>query len=90
MFFTCEIGVIQIKIDKDQQLIFVDRRNGKDRRFDVDPCKDMKIDLHHRKRRKSAERRDTSKNLVDDYYAFTQSRVSKHPLPEKSSTEQKN
>ncbi len=62
------------------ELVFIDRRKGKDRRFDLDPCKNMKIDLHHRKRRKSAERRDPTKDLVDDYYAFTQSVVLKEQL----------
>lgn len=53
-----------------KKLIFVDRRRGHDRRLDEDPCKTMPIDLFHRKRRKSSERRDTSRSLVEDYYAF--------------------
>lgn len=53
-------------------IIFVNRRKGADRREDADPCKDMSLDLFHRKRRKSKERRDTSRNLTDDYYAFMQ------------------
>ncbi len=30
------------------------------------------MDLYHRKRRKSKERRDTGKSLTDDYYAYMQ------------------
>jgi len=57
---------------KNHKLIFVDRRKGNDRRLDADPCSNMPIDLYHRKRRKSAERRDTSRSLSDDYYAYMQ------------------
>ena len=49
--------------------IFINRRRGDDRREDVDPCKDMDIDLYHRKRRKKAERRQ-ERTLDEDYYAF--------------------
>ena len=55
-----------------QKFVFVNRRKGVDRRYENDPCKDMDIDLFHRKRRKSSERRDLSKTLIDDYYAFVQ------------------
>ena len=53
-----------------QKLVFVNRRRGIDRRFETDPCKDIPLDLYHRKRRKSTERRDTSRSLTDDYYAY--------------------
>ncbi len=53
-------------------VIFVNRRKGSDRRLDADPCKELPMDLFHRKRRRSKERRDTSRNLTDDYYAFMQ------------------
>lgn len=53
-------------------IIFVNRRKGSDRREDADPCKDMNLDLFHRKRRKSPERRDTHRSLTDDYYAYMQ------------------
>ncbi|HMW49288.1 MAG TPA: hypothetical protein PK011_07785 [Marinagarivorans sp.] len=53
-------------------IIFVNRRKGRDRRQDADPCKEMPLDLFHRKRRKSKERRDTSRTLTDDYYASMQ------------------
>lgn len=36
---------------------FFDRRKGNDRRQDLDPCKDLPVDLYHRKRRKTNERR---------------------------------
>ncbi|WP_018277853.1 hypothetical protein WKI13_08760 [Teredinibacter turnerae] len=54
------------------KFIFVNRRKGDDRRQDVDPCSNMPLDLYHRKRRKSTERRDTSRSLSDDYYAYMQ------------------
>lgn len=41
-----------------------------DRRLDRDPCKDMPLDLYHRKRRKSTERRNRGRTLEQDYYAF--------------------
>ncbi|ACR11207.1 conserved hypothetical protein [Teredinibacter turnerae T7901] len=36
----------------------------------------MPLDLYHRKRRKSTERRDTSRSLSDDYYAYMQKLMS--------------
>lgn len=50
--------------------IFVDRRRGEDRRLDSDPCKDMPIDIYHRKRRKSTDRRHRERTLADDYQAY--------------------
>ena len=50
---------------------FVDRRQSKDRRYEIDPCRDMPLDLYHRKRRKSTERR-ANRTLTEDYYAFSQ------------------
>ena len=50
--------------------VFIDRRKGGDRRLDSDPCKDLPVDLFHRKRRKSTDRRDTSRTLSEDYYAY--------------------
>lgn len=49
---------------------FFDRRKGNDRRLDRDPCKNMPLDLYHRKRRKSTERRNDERNIADDYLAF--------------------
>lgn len=56
----------------DTTVIFVNRRKGNDRREEADPCKDIPLDLYHRKRRKSKERRGTGKSLTDDYYAYMQ------------------
>jgi hypothetical protein len=50
--------------------IFVDRRRGEDRRLDSDPCKNMPIDIYHRKRRKSTERRHGERSLAEDYLAY--------------------
>ena len=55
-----------------QKLVFVNRRRGTDRRFEKDPCKDLPVDLYHRKRRKSKDRRDATRTLIDDYYAYMQ------------------
>jgi len=49
---------------------FIDRRRGPDRREDRDPCKNMPMDLYHRKRRRAVERRNPGRNLEQDYYAF--------------------
>lgn len=50
---------------------FFDRRN-RDRRLDKDPCKDLPVDLFHRKRRKQADRR-RSNSPYDDYYGYLHS-----------------
>jgi hypothetical protein len=50
--------------------IFINRRKGDERREDDDPCKDLDVDLYHRKRRKKIERRE-DRSLEEDYYAFT-------------------
>jgi hypothetical protein len=51
--------------------IFIDRRsNNSDRRVDKDPCKDLPIDIYHRKRRKNPERRHPARTLADDYMAY--------------------
>ncbi|MCV6623131.1 MAG: hypothetical protein OIF51_15430 [Cellvibrionaceae bacterium] len=50
--------------------IFVDRRKGADRRLEQDRCKDLPLDLFHRKRRKSADRRASGRTLTEDYFAF--------------------
>lgn len=55
------------------KFVFVDRRSD-NRRQERDPCKKMPMDLYHRKRRKSVERRDTGKTLTDDYYSFLESK----------------
>ena len=50
--------------------IFIDRRQNDDRRLDRDPCKNMPIDIYHRKRRKSTERRHIERSLAEDYLAY--------------------
>jgi hypothetical protein len=51
-------------------VLFVNRRKGNDRRLDRDPCKDLPLDLYHRKRRKSKERRASRRSLSEDYFAY--------------------
>ena len=48
--------------------IFINRRR-RQRRQDKDPCSDLPMDLYHRKRRKSVERRQP-RTLAEDYHAF--------------------
>lgn len=55
-------------------IIFVNRRKGADRRLDADPCRELEVDLFHRKRRKSRDRR-ADRSLIEDYYAFVQARM---------------
>jgi len=50
--------------------LFVNRRKGGDRRLDTDPCRDLPLDLYHRKRRKSKERRASRRSLSEDYFAY--------------------
>lgn len=52
---------------------FINRRKGSDRREDADPCKNLNVDLYHRKRRKSRDRRAPERSLSEDYYAFIES-----------------
>ncbi len=59
--------------------VFVNRRKGQDRRFDIDPCKDLPMDLFHRMRRKSSDRRNHEKDLSDDYYAYLSSAQAARP-----------
>jgi hypothetical protein len=49
---------------------FINRRKGLDRRLDIDPCKHLPIDIYHRKRRKTIERRHGIGNVQDDYSGF--------------------
>ncbi|WP_152521624.1 hypothetical protein [Marinimicrobium sp. LS-A18] len=50
--------------------IFINRRRGPDRRREPDPCAEMPMDLYHRKRRKSLDRRTPGRSLEQDYYAY--------------------
>jgi hypothetical protein len=56
------------------ETVFIDRRKGRDRRLDADPCRNMSLDLYHRKRRKSKERRTCDRSLRDDYFAYLESK----------------
>ena len=62
MVFSLELSV--------DHPIFINRRKNQDRRLDDDPCRDLPIDLYHRKRRKKSERRAEGRSLSDDYYAY--------------------
>ena len=50
--------------------VFINRRNSDDRRLDHDPCKNLTVDIYHRKRRKAIERRHIDRSLADDYMAY--------------------
>lgn len=49
---------------------FIDRRKGEERRLDFDPCEGLPIDLYHRKRRKSTDRRSQNRSIEQDYFAY--------------------
>ncbi len=49
---------------------FINRRKGNERRLDFDPCEGLPIDLYHRKRRKSNDRRSPNRSIEQDYFAF--------------------
>lgn len=66
------------RCQEESEVVFVNRRRGQDRRLEQDRCKDMPMDLFHRKRRKSTERRDSNRTLADDYAAFSE----KHRTPD--------
>ena len=53
-----------------ERKIFINRRNADDRRLDPDPCKNLPVDIYHRKRRRAAERRHIERSLADDYMAY--------------------
>ncbi len=55
---------------QENQTIFVNRRKGSERRLEQDRCRDMSMDLFHRKRRKTVDRRAANRTLVDDFNAF--------------------
>jgi hypothetical protein len=57
----------------DNKIFINRRRQGSDRREDMDPCQGLDVDLYHRKRRKKSERRN-ERSLDEDYYAFLSSK----------------
>jgi len=65
--------------------VFINRRNGRKRRLEDDPCEHMALDLFHRKRRKSTERRSLNRTLEEDYFAYLEARTP-HP-PELDASE---
>lgn len=63
-----------------EDTFFFDRRKGHDRRLDSDPCKNMPLDLYHRKRRKSTDRRTEERTIADDYSAFLKNTDAEHKI----------
>ncbi len=62
---------------QDKQLVtgvFVNRRYHS-RRLNPDPCRQLAIDLYHRKRRKQPDRRNPSRTLQEDFYAYASQSV---------------
>lgn len=49
---------------------FVERRTGRDRREENDSCASLPIDLYHRKRRKTPDRRAADRTLAEDKIQF--------------------
>ncbi|MGQ9427553.1 hypothetical protein ACXYTJ_04320 [Gilvimarinus sp. F26214L] len=64
----------------DRTRIFIDRRR-RERRQEPDPCRQLPMDLYHRKRRKSAERRAQGRSLLEHYEAFMAARGEREPEP---------
>jgi hypothetical protein len=68
----------------ENDIVFVDRRRKQDRRLDEDPCKDIPVDLYHRMRRKTTDRRKMDKSLVEDYFDFLEAHSQRtfHNVPD--------
>lgn len=64
------LGKPRLLIIMNEHKFFINRRKGDERRLDFDPCEGMAIDLYHRKRRKSSDRRAPKRNLEQDYFAY--------------------
>lgn len=58
-----------------KRLVFINRRRRGERRYSADPGHDHPFDLSPQKRRKSRERRDITRSLSDDYYAYMQKTI---------------
>lgn len=54
------------------QRVFINRRTGNDRRNSLEQRRNPRLDLSHRRRRRSPERRSTERNLTEDFMAFDQ------------------
>ncbi|MBX2807687.1 MAG: hypothetical protein KTR20_03560 [Cellvibrionaceae bacterium] len=61
--------------------VFINRRQGDDRRQELDLCEGLDVDIYHRKRRKKSDRRTEDRSLDEDYSAFinAQNTDDKHP-----------
>jgi hypothetical protein len=51
------------------QKFFIDRRSGEERRSGADKRKNPRLDLPHKRRRKSGDRRRADGSVIDDFYA---------------------
>lgn len=56
---------------------FVERRSGHKRRQEPDPCAALPVDLYHRKRRRSVDRRTPGRTLEQDIEAYYRALLSK-------------
>ena len=56
--------------------LFVERRKD-NRRRDADRCANLEIDLYHRKRRISKDRRAQARSQIEDISAFYQAQAQK-------------
>ncbi len=63
------------ELNRMKRLVFVNRRRGVDRRFNKHSDKEFHNELHPWQRRKMRERRDASRSLTDDYYAYMQKTI---------------
>ena len=57
------------------RLVFVNRRRGVDRRFFSVAEGESTAELHRHQRRNSDERRDQTRTLSDDYYAYMEKTI---------------
>ena len=59
-----------------------DRRSGNDRRTGEDQRQNPRLDLPHKRRRKTADRRKQDRTMTDDFYAsnsFVYQKTSSRP-----------
>lgn len=61
--------------------VFIDRRKKGERRLEQDRCRDIPVDLFHRKRRKSTERRTEGRSISEDYFAYLDAQQSPDSKP---------
>ena len=58
---------------------FIDRRNSSDRRSGEDQRYNPRLDLPHKRRRTSQERRRQAASRLEDFYALSEINASEHP-----------